>query len=164
MIRPYADEDLDELLHVWYQASLVAHSFLSEEFLSTERREVAEHWLPMAETMVYQTDGRVVGFVSLIGNEVGAIFVDPDLWGRGIGRALMDRARESRPFLELNVFEANAVGRRFYAAYGFEFVDRHVSEATGQAELRLRLGKPAGNPDIDQTTPDSDDSGGAPVL
>ena len=36
----------------------------------------------------------------------------------------MDRARESRAFLELNVLEANAIGRRFYDAYGFEFVDR----------------------------------------
>ena len=140
MTRPYTDEDLDELLDVWYQASLIAHSFLTEEFLATERRQIAEHWLPMAKTRVYETEGRVVGFLALVGNEVGAIFVDPSFQGRGIGRALMDRARESRPFLELNVLEANAIGRRFYDAYGFEFVDRHVGEATGQPELRLRLG------------------------
>ena len=140
MIRPYAGDDLDELLDVWYQASLIAHSFLTEEFLATERRQIAEHWLPLAKTMVYETEGRVVGFLALVGNEVGAIFVDPSFQGRGIGRALMDRARESCPFLELNVLEANAIGRRFYDAYGFEFVDRHVGEATGQPELRLRLG------------------------
>ena len=141
MIRPYVDGDLDELLDVWYRASLIAHSFLSEEFFETERRQIVEQWLPMAETMVYETEGGVVGFLALIGNEVGAIFVDPDYQGRGIGRALMDRARDSRPFLELNVLEANTVGRGFYDAYGFGFVDRHVSEATGQPELRLRLGR-----------------------
>ena len=139
VIRPYTEDDLGEVLDVWYQASLVAHSFLTEEFLATERRQVAEHWLPMAETMVYETEGRVVGFLALIGNEVGAIFVDPNFQRRGIGRALMDRARDSRPFLELNVLEANATGRGFYDAYGFEFVDQHVGEATGQPELRLRL-------------------------
>lgn len=139
MIRPYADEDLEELLDVWYRASLIAHSFLGEEFLASERRDVAGHWLPMAETMVYEADGRVVGFLALIGNEVGAIFVDPDYQGRGMGRALMDRARESRPFLELNVFEANTVGRSFYDAYGFELVDRHIHQASGQPELRLRV-------------------------
>jgi putative acetyltransferase len=94
----------------------------------------------MAETMVYESGGRVVGFLALIGTEVGAVFVDPDYQGRGIGRSLMDRARDSRPVLELNVFEANGIGRRFYAAYGFELSDRHVNEATGQPELRLRLG------------------------
>jgi putative acetyltransferase len=70
---------------------------------------------------------------------VGGVFVHPDHQGRGIGRALMDRARATRTFLELNVFEANAIGRRFYDAYGFEFVDRYINERSGQAELRLRL-------------------------
>ena len=139
MIRPYTADDLDELLDVWYQASLIAHSFLSEEFLTEERQRVAEHWLPLAEMTVYETDGRVVGFLALIGNEVGAVFVDPAYQGRGIGRALMDRARESRPFLELDVLEANAIGRRFYELYGFHVVGRHIGQATGQPELRRRL-------------------------
>ena len=139
-IRPYTEDDLGELLDVWYRASLIAHSFLSEEFFETERREIAERWLPVAETAVYEIDGRVVGFVALIGNEVGAIFVDPDYQGRGIGRALMDAALESCPYLELDVFEANSIGRRFYAAYGFTMVDRHMNESVGQPEFRLRLG------------------------
>ena len=61
MIRSYTDNDLDELLEVWYEASLVAHSFLTEEFFATERRQVTERWLPVAETLVYETDGRVEG-------------------------------------------------------------------------------------------------------
>ncbi|NNC40523.1 MAG: GNAT family N-acetyltransferase [Acidimicrobiia bacterium] len=138
-IRSYADGDLEELLDVWYRASRIAHPFLSEEFLTTERREISERWLPLAETTVYDIEGHVVGFIALIGNEVGAIFVDPDHQSMGVGRALMNHARESRPVLELNVFEANAIGRRFYDAYGFEFVDRHIEEASGETELRLRL-------------------------
>ena len=137
--RPFAPADLDALIDVWYRASLIAHPFLSEEFLAAERREIADTWMPMAETTVYELDGRVVGFIALIKNEVGAIFVEPDLQGRGIGRALMDTAAASRPYLELNVFEANSIGRHFYRAYGFELVDGQTSEATGHLELRLRL-------------------------
>lgn len=139
VIRPYSEDDLGAVLDVWYRASLIAHSFLSEEFFAAERRQIVERWLPIAETTVYESGGSVVGFLSLIGNEVGAIFVDPDYQGRGIGRALMDGARDSLPFLELGVFEANSSGRGFYDAYGFEFVDRQVNEATGFPELRLRL-------------------------
>lgn len=139
MLRRFEDDDLAEVLDVWYRASRIAHSFLSEEFLRKERRQIAEHWLPLAETTVYETDGRVAGFLALIGNEVGAIFVDPDRQGGGIGRALMDDARDRRPYLELNVFEANSTGRRFYDAYGFEYVDTHLHEASGETELRLRL-------------------------
>ena len=141
LVRPYTDNDLAELLGVWYRSSRIAHSFLPEEFFETERRQIAEHWLPIAETTICETGGRVVGFLSLIGDEVGALFVDPDHQRRGIGRVLMDDARDSRRVLELTVFEANSPGRRFYAAYGFEFVDRRVDEATGQPMLRLRLGR-----------------------
>jgi putative acetyltransferase len=139
VIRPYTDADLTELLDVWYAASLVGHPFLSEEFLTAERELIADVWTPRAETIVYEDDGQVVGFLSLVGNEVGAIFVHPEHQGRGIGRALMDRARAAHPHLELDVFEANTVGRRFYDAYGFTFVRRHVNDETGLTQLRLRL-------------------------
>jgi putative acetyltransferase len=119
---------------------LVAHSFLPDEFFPTERRAIAEQWLPLAETVVHETDGRVTGFLALIGNEVGAVFVDPAYQGRGVGRSLMNWARDSRAWLELSVFEANSSGRGFYERCGFEYVGRRVNEATGRPELRLRLG------------------------
>lgn len=139
MLRPYRQDDLEALLDVWYRASLIAHWFLSEEFLEAERRQIAEDWLPVSETTVAETDGRVVGFVSLVGNEVGGIFVDPDHQGRGVGRALMDHARLARPHLELAVFEDNLIGGRFYDAYGFTQADRRIHAESGRYELRLHL-------------------------
>jgi putative acetyltransferase len=151
MIRPYTDDDLEEVLDLWFRASLLAHPFLSEEFLDTERQQLAEQWLPTAETIVSVSGGRVVGFLSLVGNEVGGFFVDPDHQRQGIGRALMDTATDLRPFLELGVFEANPGARGFYAAYGFEVVGRQLNEDTGEPELRLRLGRTGVGVDIDAT-------------
>ena len=138
-MRTFTGADTEGLLDVWYRASLIAHSFLSEEFLADERLEIVQRWLPIAETTVYETDGRVVGFIALIGSEVGAIFVDPDFQGQGIGRALMNHARSSQGALELDVFEANPIGRGFYQAYGFQIIGRHLNREAGQFELRLRL-------------------------
>ena len=140
MIRPLVERDVDGLLDVWYRAAVIAHSFLPEEHFLGERVEIVQRWLPAADTVVYEIDGRVVGFLSLIRNEVGAVFVDPDLQRRGIGRELMDDARSRRPYLELGVFEANAIGRRFYERYGFRLIERRIEESTGEPELRLRLG------------------------
>lgn len=140
MIRVYRVEDLDELLAVWDRASRLAHPFLDEQFLQQERVNIAAVWLSQAETWVYVRDAKVVGFVSLLGKEVGGLFVDPDLHGLGIGRALMDHARTLRPSLEVEVFEANRIGRRFYEQYGFEMVHHLVNEETGQPVLRMRLG------------------------
>lgn len=124
---------------IWSAASTVAHPFLSDEFLAAERHEIAHEHLFSAETWVWEDDGRVVGFISLLGNEVGAIFVDPALHGVGIGRALMDHARGLRGALEVEVFEANAIGRAFYERYGFEPKQKGVHEATGLHVLRLEL-------------------------
>lgn len=139
MIREYKSTDLEDLLITWAAASAVAHPFLSQEFLERERDDIANVYLPQAETWVWEADGRVVGFVSLLGNEVGGIFVDPRFHGIGIGRALMDRAWVLRGELEVEVFKANAMGRGFYAHYGFELVQEKIHEPTGLEVMRLRL-------------------------
>jgi putative acetyltransferase len=139
MIREYEDKDLSELLDAWYSASQVAHPFLDEDFFEQERRNIAALYLPNAETWVYELDGVVVGFIALIGNEVGAIFVDAKFHRQGIGRALMDKARSIRDVLELDVFKDNQVGLKFYEKYGFNEVDEHLHAETGFMQLRLKL-------------------------
>lgn len=139
MIRKYNAEDLAELLDVWYDASQIAHPFLTRDFLGQERRNVIQKYLPIAETWVFEEEGQVVGFIALIGNEVGGIFVTPRRHGQGIGRALMDHARASRSHLDVEVFEANEIGRAFYHAYGFKVIRPVVHEETGEPVLRLRL-------------------------
>ena len=139
MIRRYEEKDLSQLLEAWYSASQVGHPFLDEDFLEQERRDIAALYLPHAETWVYELDGVVVGFIALIGNNVGGIFVDAKFHRQGIGRALMDQARHMRQTLELNVFQDNLVGRKFYEKYGFSPVNESLDEATGFMQLRLRL-------------------------
>ena len=137
MIRKYKDSDCEAIIEVWAAASLVATPFLSDEFVAAERENIRTIWLPKAETWIFEADGIVAGFVSLIGNEVGAIFVHPDGQGRGIGRALMGHAASLRDELFLDVFADNAIGRRFYDRYGFQFEHKHVHEQTGHIQIRL---------------------------
>ncbi len=137
MIRKYRESDYEVLIEAWFAASQVATPFLSDEFLAEERDKIRKIYLPKAETWVFETEDTVAGFIALIGNEVGAIFVHPKLQGRGIGRALMDHAAGLQDSLYLDVFKDNAVGRRFYDRYGFRFEREHVHEQTGHAQMRL---------------------------
>jgi putative acetyltransferase len=105
--------------------------------MAEERINIRTKWMPMAETWVAEVEGIVAGFVALIENEVGAIFVHPDYQGHGIGRELMDHAVELRGELFLDVFEDNVIGRRFYDRYGFQFEHKHLHENTGYLQLRL---------------------------
>ena len=139
MIRKYEDNDLDELLDAWLSASKVAHPFLGEEFFEQERKNISSLYLPKAETWVYEREGVVVGFIALIGNEVGGIFVDAGYQRKGIGKELMDHARSLRAVLELDVFKDNNIGREFYKKQGFTEMHEHTHKETGYTQLRLKL-------------------------
>jgi putative acetyltransferase len=137
MIRQYKNTDDAAIVDIWFEASRIATPFLSDEFLQQERDNVRNIHLKHAETWVYEDDGNAVGFLSLIGNEVGAIFVRPECQGRGIGRRLMDHAVSIRDELFLDVFEGNASGRGFYDHYGYRIARRHIHDLTGHVLLRL---------------------------
>ena len=138
MIRKYREEDLEAVLELWYEASLVAHWFLTAEFLQEERTKLRDVFLPQSETWVYELDGAVVGFLSLVENEVGGLFIRPSAQRQGIGKALMDKAASLHPVLVLDVFEKNGVGRPFYAKYGFIQVSKQQDPTTREMLLHLR--------------------------
>ena len=138
IVREYRDEDLADVLSAWESGSAVAHPFLTKEFLEQERFNLPNLYLPNAETWVADDSGQVMGFIALLGNEVGAIFVKAEAHHQGIGRALMDKAHELRGELEVEVFKDNTIGRKFYSSYGFTFMDESIHEQTGNALLRLK--------------------------
>lgn len=139
MIRQFKESDTESIIDVWFRASQLATPFLSGEFLTEERQNIRDLWLPSAETWVYEDEGQVTGFLSLIGNEVGAIFVHPECQGKGVGRKLMDHAVSLRGGLFLDVFRDNQTGRRFYERYGFKFEREHMHEQSGHVQVRMTL-------------------------
>jgi putative acetyltransferase len=142
-IRRFRGSDLDRLLDLWERASRLAHPFLDDDFLRRERRTIADVFMPKSETWVYVREGAAVGFISLLGNEIGGLFVDPSAQRQGIGRALVDHARSLRGELEVEVFAANRIGRGFYEGYGFTPAGEGKEAETGHPILRMRWGAPA---------------------
>ncbi|WP_422359987.1 N-acetyltransferase [Reichenbachiella sp.] len=141
MIRPYKTTDTDSIVNVWFQASSLAHPFLESGFMENEKKNVREIYLPNTVTWVISSDDKLEGFISMIGNEVGAIFVHPDKHGQGLGKQLMDHVSESHPELEVEVFKQNRIGRAFYDRYGFEPIAESVHEPTNQKLIRMKYKK-----------------------
>lgn len=138
-IRQYMDSDLDAVLDSWEVATRMAHEFMTDEFIAQERKNVADIYIPNTDTWVAEVDGKVQGFIALMGNEVGAIFLQPHCHGRGVGKALMDKAQKLHGDLEVEVFKENVIGRKFYIRYGFEHLEDKLHEPTGQQLLRLKF-------------------------
>ncbi len=139
IVREYQAEDLDAVLSSWENATRLAHPFMTDEFLDQERDNIPNLYLPNAETWVIEQAGQVIGFIALLGNEVGAIFVQPEFHGTGAGKALMDKAHALRGDLEVEVFEANRIGRHFYQRYGFTPLSESIHEPTGNPLVRLQF-------------------------
>jgi len=112
---------------------------MTDEFIAQERKNVAELYLPNTDTWVIEFNEEVKGFIALMGNEVGAIFLQPEFHGKGAGKALMDKAQELHGDLEVEVFKENSIGRKFYSQYGFKSLEEKLHEPTGQQVLRLKF-------------------------
>jgi ribosomal protein S18 acetylase RimI-like enzyme len=163
-IRRATFEDAGGIASVHVRAWQVAYrEIIPEEFLrslSIERR--TEIWRenlrnPDAETRVAEEAGRVVGWASTGASrdpdaepetgELWAIYVDPDAWGTGVGRALWQEAeaalrRAGFRSVTLWVLEENGRARRFYEALGFRVDPGHEQMlergGTSLREIRLR--------------------------
>lgn len=138
-IRQYEESDLEAILSSWENATRLAHPFMTDEFIAQERTNIAEIYLPNTDTWVVEIDGYVKGFIALMKNEVGAIFLQPDCHGKGAGKALMDKAQQLHGNLEVEVFKENSIGRKFYSRYGFYQIEEKLHEPTGQQVLRLKF-------------------------
>lgn len=139
MIRPFKESDLKELLDLWYKSTAVAHPFMDEAFLQKELINVRDIYIPNTKTWVYSNDEGLDGFISMIENEVGAIFVLPEKHGKGIGKKLMDFVGQFHDTLEVEVFKDNKIGRVFYDKYGFKLMKEYVHEETNRKVLRMKL-------------------------
>ena len=128
LIRKYTDSDLEDVLSAWENASQIAHPFLTAEFLAAERVAIPTVYLPIADTWVIEQGEKVIGFVSLLGNEVGAIFVQPAFHGSGVGPVLMNKAQELHGELEVEVLDTNLICRNFYKNVGFQFLSEKIHE------------------------------------
>jgi putative acetyltransferase len=137
-VREYREADLNGVMAAWEGASAQAHPFLPPEFVTEVREAIPKLYIPNAETWVVEHDEQVVGFISLLGNEVGAIFVAPDHQGKGFGLRLMKKAQELKGQLEVEVFSANSIGCEFYRKYGFVQIEEKTHEETGFGLLRFR--------------------------
>jgi ribosomal protein S18 acetylase RimI-like enzyme len=86
------------------------------------------------EVLVADVDGRIAGFVAMSnGDLIEHLYVHPDLHRRGIGSALLERAKELMPHgFRLWVFQANVEARRFYERHGLRVVE--LTDGSGNEE------------------------------
>jgi 8-oxo-dGTP pyrophosphatase MutT (NUDIX family)/GNAT superfamily N-acetyltransferase len=145
-LRRYdAQSDLDRCMAIWRAASEVGHPFLDAETLDADAMVVRDSYMPAAEITVAERAGTVVGFIALLDDLVGGLFVDPSAHRSGAGRALISDALRRKGRLEVEVYAANPGARAFYSACGFAETGRRDTDDHGRGLPLIRMTLANGN-------------------
>jgi ribosomal protein S18 acetylase RimI-like enzyme len=139
-LRPYrAGTDAEACLDVWRRASEHGHPFLGHDQLDADAVLVREIYLPKAEIVVAESEGRLAGFVALLDAFIGGLFVDPRLHGQGIGRALVGAAAKLHGDLLVDVYSENAGALAFYRRLGFVETGRRPRDDQGRPHTLVTM-------------------------
>jgi ribosomal protein S18 acetylase RimI-like enzyme len=130
-IRGYVPDDRAGLVKIWRAASEQAHHFLTMKQLDGQEILVRDSYLPQTENWVATIDDVPAGFIGLMGDRVGGLFVAPAWQGKGIGRMLVEDSLVRKGRLELEVYTSNTSARAFYERLGFVEVSRRSPDDNG---------------------------------
>ena len=129
----------DRVIEIWRSAVDATHDFLSPEDRQTLDPEVSE-FLPQAPLWLARLDREhIVGFMMVTGRHMDALFIDPDLHGRGVGRSLVEHAITLHGDLTTDVNAQNPGAIAFYKALGFVETGRSDLDDQGRAYPIIHL-------------------------
>lgn len=138
MIREKEARDTPIIMDIWLRANIQAHPFLTESYWQDNQSIVEQQYLPIADTLVAEIEGRIAGFISIIENSfIGALFIDPKEQGKGLGASLIQAAKERYSCLELGVYAENERAVSFYARCGFAIKSKQPNEDSGHMEYTM---------------------------
>lgn len=134
------DSDADEIADVYLASRADALPYLRRVHTDNEVRAwMTEVALKRGETWVVKRDSAIVGFITLMGEEVEHLYVLPGNYRRGIGRTLLNLAKTRRPNrLYLYTFQRNTSARAFYETQGFRIIDMSAGTRNEETEPDIR--------------------------
>jgi GNAT superfamily N-acetyltransferase len=123
-IRLARPEERDLLEALQRRASLALGEYNAQLEAEPDAIQIPIGQIERGEVIVAELGERIVGFAAVIIDEIEAeldgLFVEPDLWRRGVGSALINVAvhEARRQGLAMTVI-ANPSARKFYEKCGF---------------------------------------------
>jgi ribosomal protein S18 acetylase RimI-like enzyme len=132
-IRSYADRDFDRLVARWHETNLVSYPYVDEQqrhTLEDARGFFRDKLLTSSIVWVAEESGELLGMIALDLPWIRQFAVFPEHQRRGVGTALLRKARERSPSeLRLFTFQRNDKARAFYEKHGFTVVALGISPA-----------------------------------
>lgn len=119
MIREAQRSELPALLELWLESTIWGHPFIKSSYWRDCIPLVRDAYLANAQNWVWEEDGKLLGFVSIMeGRFLAAMFVAPKAVRRGIGKALMQYVQQ-RHLSDAGGLSKKSTGDRFLPCAGF---------------------------------------------
>lgn len=125
--------DIDKVADIWLDTNVTAHSFISKQYWQNNF-ELVKELLLQATVYVYEKNQEIQGFIGLNDEYIEGIFVSNKIQSHGIGKALLNYAKNKRNKLFLNVYQKNVRAIAFYHREGFEIQNNGFDDATKEKE------------------------------
>ena len=139
-IRPAVAADASAVADVYLASFHATYDFPLAHTDDQVRGWIREAVIANGSTWVaVDADGAVVAMMVVAPDELDQLYVRPDRLGEGVGRRLLDRAKEQSPAgLSLYTFQVNERARRFYERNGFiaEWFGDGSANEEGQPDVR----------------------------
>jgi putative acetyltransferase len=131
-LRQSTGDDIAAIHALWRRSVEATHNFLTAEHLQIISDIVREIYLPSTTFLLAVDESdRPIAFLGGDPGTIDALFVDPDWFGKGVGRVLLAEALKRAVVTRLDVNEANAQARGFYERMGFVAVGRSELDSSG---------------------------------
>lgn len=135
-IEPASPRDAGEIAALYLASRAEALPYLRRVHSDNEVRGWITHVrLASGETWVAREAGRILGFLSLDGEDLDQLYLLPGAFRRGIGSLLLAKAKERSPErLHLFTFQRNTAARAFYERHGFRLIDLNDGDRNEEDE------------------------------
>ena len=133
MIRKLQKVDINNVADIWLDTNIKAHYFIPAQYWKSNL-ELVKELLLQATVYVYEDNQKILGFIGINGEYIEGIFVSDEMQSQGIGKILLNYAKDKRNKLLLNVYQKNARAISFYKREGFEIQHSGLDEATGEKD------------------------------
>lgn len=123
IIRDYLPEDFDPVTILWRIArekSLPEFQRLKGHFFYEDQEYFRNHVLQENKVFVVDGEDRTVAFMAMRDDFIDHLYVHPDYQKRGVGKLMLDYARQLSPHhIWLYTLQINKNARAFYEKNGF---------------------------------------------
>ena len=129
LIRKYSNEDLERLSFI--VCATIKKSYLKfyspeaiEYFLELHSKENMKKDIPKGFTCMLESEGKIIGTGSIVGNEIKRVFILPEYQGKGYGKKIMTIIEGAAINQGIRKVElcASLPSKDFYLALGYKIV------------------------------------------